>query len=155
MTKNNDPTSINTSAEGGAVTNLLVPRHTPKDRDRFEKLRSRINVARAILAARVERGLTQGELGKVAGTKQSRVSEIEAMKGNPRLETLDRIARPLGLMVTLVPRDGQGLIPKGYRDKYEASTKYTVTNHPSKTATYIPGGAVSRYEVAVSGASYG
>lgn len=153
MTKNNDPISINTSAKGGAVTNLLVPRHTPKDRDRFEKLRSRINVARAILAARVERGLTQGELGKIAGTKQSRVSEIEAMKGNPRLETLDRVARPLGLMVTLVSRDAQGLLPKGYRGKYEASTKYTVANNPSRTATYIYGGAVSHSTVAASGAS--
>lgn len=83
---------------------LLEPRYDQANQVRLEDLRSRVNVARALLAARVSHGLTQAELGKAAGTKQSRVSEIEAMKGNPRFDTLDRVSREVGLMVALVPR---------------------------------------------------
>jgi transcriptional regulator with XRE-family HTH domain len=69
-----------------------------------EEVRSRANIARALMDARLNLGLTQAKVGELAGTKQSRVSEIESFKGNPRLSTLDRIARAVGLMVTLVPR---------------------------------------------------
>jgi transcriptional regulator with XRE-family HTH domain len=84
---------------------LLSPRSPSRaDLDIRERRRSRHNVARAIIDARVDLGLSQDELGRRAGTKQSRVSEIEAMKGNPRFDTLDRISRMLGLMIDLVPR---------------------------------------------------
>jgi transcriptional regulator with XRE-family HTH domain len=83
---------------------LLDPGYTEADRERLENLRSRLNIAHAVFDKRVELGLTQDELGRMAGTKQSRVSEIEGMEGNPRFDTLDRISRQLGLMVALVPR---------------------------------------------------
>lgn len=70
----------------------------------LDELRSRVNVAKSIASARIDRGLTQDELGRMAGTKQSRISEVESMGGNPRFDTLDRISRALGLMVMLVPR---------------------------------------------------
>lgn len=79
--------------------------YTAREMLRLEALRSRINVARAISIARVEHGLTQDELGRQAGTKQSRVSEVEGMRGNLRFDTLDRITRTLGLMIDLVPRE--------------------------------------------------
>jgi len=86
-----------------ARLDLLRTPYTGEEQARLESLRSRINVARAILDARLSAGLSQEEVGKAAGTKQSRVSEIEGMKGNPQLDTLDRIGRVLGLMVALVP----------------------------------------------------
>jgi len=73
---------------------------------RREDFRSHVNVATILLGARLDQQMTQDELGRAAGTKQSRISEIEALKGNPRFETLDRIARVLGLMITLTPRHG-------------------------------------------------
>ncbi len=93
-------------AASGNRTGVLDPNYTPAERDLIKGMRSRINIARAVLKARLDDGLTQDELGKAAGTKQSRVSEIEAMKGNPRFDTLDRIAGVLGLAITLVPREG-------------------------------------------------
>ncbi len=101
---------------------LLEPRYSRADQERLEALRSRINVARALLAARVANGLTQEELGKAAGTKQSRVSEIEAMKGNPRFDTLDRIARAANLMVALLPRTSHSILPEGYHAVYTVTT---------------------------------
>ncbi len=86
------------------TTNLLKPGYTLAERALIDAMQSRINVARAVLRARLDRGLSQEEVGRAAGTKQSRVSEIEGMKGNPRFDTLDRIARVLGLVLALVPR---------------------------------------------------
>jgi DNA-binding XRE family transcriptional regulator len=104
MTKNNVSTCTGPDRKGVRV-DLLEPRYTDSERALVEGLQSRINVARALLGARVATGLTQAEVGRAAGTKQSRVSEIEAMKGNPRLDTLDRLAAVLGLAVALVPRE--------------------------------------------------
>lgn len=69
-----------------------------------EELRSRINVARAVLSTRTARRLTQAQLAQLVGTKQARISEVESLEGNVRFDTLDRIARALGLEVRLTPR---------------------------------------------------
>jgi transcriptional regulator with XRE-family HTH domain len=69
-----------------------------------EQLRSRTNVANRVASYRVKMGLTQDELGRRAKSKQARISEIESLRGNVRFDTLDRIARELGLMIDLVPR---------------------------------------------------
>jgi len=70
----------------------------------LDQMASRITVARALLSARNTLNLTQHEVGEAANSKQARVSEIESLRGNPRLDTLDRIARVVGLQVSLVPR---------------------------------------------------
>jgi transcriptional regulator with XRE-family HTH domain len=77
--------------------------YRPEDRQKYERLRSFINVSRRILHKRWELGLSQDTLGRAAGTKQSKISELEMMKGNPRLRTLDNIARELGLVIDLIP----------------------------------------------------
>lgn len=82
---------------------LLRPRYTDQHREIADRLRSRLNIAGSLLDARMALGLTQEEVGRLAGTKQSRVSEIEAMKGNPTLDTLDRIGRAVGLALDYVP----------------------------------------------------
>lgn len=78
-------------------------RYREEDRSRYERILSFINVSKRILAKRMELGLSQDALGKAVGSKQSKISEIELMKGNPRFDTLDRIARELGLVIDLVP----------------------------------------------------
>jgi transcriptional regulator with XRE-family HTH domain len=86
------------------MVDLLRRRYTSAQRALAERMRSRLNVARAVLMTRLERGFSQEEVAKRAGTKQSRISEIEASKGNLRFDTLDRVATALDLMVDLVPR---------------------------------------------------
>lgn len=114
---------------------LLDPKYTDLERSDLEDLRSYINVARTVLDTRLSLGLTQQELGKMAGTKQSRISEIEALKGNLRFDTLDRVARALGLMVTLVPRTvadspGNLQIDKEYREIHRAETWVMIAYQP-------------------------
>jgi transcriptional regulator with XRE-family HTH domain len=74
------------------------------DRAELDKIRSWLEIAQIVARTRLHRGLTQEQVAQRAGTKQSRISEIESMRGNVRFDTLDRVARALGLMVTLRPR---------------------------------------------------
>jgi transcriptional regulator with XRE-family HTH domain len=78
--------------------------YTSAERDEAEHIRSWVNVSRELLNARIALGYSQESVARIAKTNQARVSEIEAMSANPRLDTLDRVARAVGLMVTLVPR---------------------------------------------------
>lgn len=96
---------MKSTASAERKMDLLEPRYSSADLALLELMRSRLNVANALLDARLGLGLTQEQLANAAGTKQSRVSEIEAMKGNVRLDTLDRVSRAVGLMIELVPRE--------------------------------------------------
>lgn len=61
------------------------------------------NIARAIFHRRLEAGWSQGHLAALAQTTQARVSEIESLKGDPKLSTLGRVAYALGCMIDVVP----------------------------------------------------
>jgi transcriptional regulator with XRE-family HTH domain len=63
-----------------------------------------MNVGRMIVRQRLRLGLTQAQIAERAGTKQSRISELETLSGNVRFDTLDKIATVLGLEVTLQER---------------------------------------------------
>jgi transcriptional regulator with XRE-family HTH domain len=115
MTKNTGSTDIKSFVSEGAKMDLLRPEYTDQERGLLSELQSYINVSRALLHNRLSQGLTQDELGRAAGTKQSRISELEAMRGNPRFDTLDRIARVLDLVIDLVPRRQIQPVATGFR----------------------------------------
>jgi transcriptional regulator with XRE-family HTH domain len=73
-------------------------------RDAINQLRSRMNVGRLIVRYRMRHRWSQQDLAARAGTKQSRVSELETLGGNVRFDTLDKIVTALGLEVTLQER---------------------------------------------------
>lgn len=49
----------------------------------------------ALIRARIEKGLTQVELAKLAGTKQSVISRFESGRANPSLAFLKKLAGAL------------------------------------------------------------
>ncbi len=77
--------------------------------ERFETLadleasRFRAVIAHKIGVAREDAGLTQAELAEKLGMDQASISAIESGAPNMTLETLERIAKALGLKVTLEP----------------------------------------------------
>ena len=77
--------------------------------ERFETLadleasRFRAVIAHKIGVAREDAGLTQAELAEKLGMDQASVSRIESGARNMTLETLGKVAKVLGLKVTLEP----------------------------------------------------
>jgi transcriptional regulator with XRE-family HTH domain len=59
--------------------------------------------------ARLQAGLTQRELGRLAHVPQPAISRIERDRVSPRLETLDVLLRACGLALDLVERPGRGV----------------------------------------------
>ncbi|HRN96722.1 MAG TPA: helix-turn-helix transcriptional regulator, partial [Candidatus Levybacteria bacterium] len=55
----------------------------------------------AIIDARVNRGVTQEELARRIGTKQSVISRLESGKGNPSITFLKKIAHALNTQLEI------------------------------------------------------
>ena len=62
----------------------------------FEELAPEYEIARQLIKARLERGMTQGELAAKIGTRQSNISRIERGQQNTSIGLLNRIAKGLG-----------------------------------------------------------
>ena len=62
----------------------------------YEALYEEYEVVRQIIRARIIAGLTQKELAKRIGSRQSNVSRIENGNSNPSIATLKRIAEATG-----------------------------------------------------------
>lgn len=107
---------------------------TLRGKEASERLRSRVAIATAIIEARLRKNWTQRQLAEAAGTKQSRISELEGIQGNPTLETIDRVASALELELTLthpVAVETQRYVPK----QGSSSTMYVV-NRLCKTDAF-------------------
>lgn len=62
----------------------------------FEAQQPEYEAIRALIAARLERKMTQKELAKRTGIRQSNLSRIESGVCSPTIDTLARIAAGLG-----------------------------------------------------------
>lgn len=69
-----------------------------KDMEELEELATIIS---AVIQQRNALGITQRELAELCGIPQSSVARIESHKTTPKLDTLLKIMRPLGLKLTI------------------------------------------------------
>lgn len=67
----------------------------PKIRREYEKLQPEYEIVSAIIRARIEKDLTQKDLAKKLGTKQSAIARIESGKANPTIAFLKKLANAL------------------------------------------------------------
>lgn len=68
----------------------------PGFKEAQEETRLEYEIARALIQARIEKGLTQVEIAKRMKTKQSVISRVENARTVPSLSFLKRLARVLG-----------------------------------------------------------
>jgi DNA-binding XRE family transcriptional regulator len=62
----------------------------------YKALEPEYEVIRQIIKARIEQDLTQAELARLIGTKQSNISRLESGDYNPSLQFLKGVAKGLG-----------------------------------------------------------
>ena len=82
-------------------------KQNPEFTREYEALEPEYQVARAVLALRLQKGLSQAELAERAGTKQASVSRVERAETVPSLTLLKKLAAALDTRVEirLMPRD--------------------------------------------------
>ena len=84
---------------------------TAAGREAADRLRTRAAIAVTITNARLDRKWTQEQLAQAAGTRQSRVAELESCtQGNPTLCTIEQVAKVLGLELILAPSKERGAL---------------------------------------------
>lgn len=64
----------------------------PKIKSEYDKLQPEFALIQAVIETRIKKGLTQAELAKKIGTKQSVISRLEIGKANPTVAFLKKLA---------------------------------------------------------------
>ena len=67
----------------------------PEFRKLYEQSRPEFEIARAVIRARIERGLTQKQLAEKLHTRQSVISRVENANTSPSISFLKRLAAAL------------------------------------------------------------
>lgn len=73
----------------------------PATKREFNKLAPRYAVISELIEARIKHNMTQEEVAKKVGTKQSSIARLESGNINPSLDFLQKVAQVLGLSVHL------------------------------------------------------
>jgi DNA-binding XRE family transcriptional regulator len=76
----------------------------PELRKEYEALAPQYEIIDAVIAARIEKQLTQAELAERANTKQSNISRFESGNYNPSVEFLQKIAGALDKQLEITLR---------------------------------------------------
>lgn len=78
----------------------------PEFRLEYEKAQVEFAPIRAILDARMKRGMTQAQIAKKMGTTQSSIARVEAGRSNPTIPYMQRLADALDMKldVRFLPR---------------------------------------------------
>lgn len=69
----------------------------PEFKEQYDKYGKQLEVAYQILELRRKKGISQAQLAKKIGTKQSNVARMEAGQQNFSVDILEKIAEALGL----------------------------------------------------------
>ncbi|MBM3702784.1 MAG: helix-turn-helix transcriptional regulator [Actinobacteria bacterium] len=80
----------------------------PEFKKEYEKLEPEYKIIRQILYLRRKKNLTQEQLAKLTGAKQSSIARIESGRHNTSLRLLERIAEALDteLDIRFIPKAG-------------------------------------------------
>lgn len=70
-------------------------------RQAYDDLGPEFEVIKLLMSQRIEKGMTQGELAKKVGTKQSAIARLESGRYNPSLVFLNKVARGLNTKIKI------------------------------------------------------
>jgi len=73
----------------------------PEFRREYEKIQVEFAPIRAILDARMKKGMTQAQIAEKMGTTQSAIARVESGNGNPTIAFMQKLADALGLRLSI------------------------------------------------------
>ena len=73
----------------------------PEFKRLHEESRPEFEIARAVIRARIQKGLTQKQLADKLQTGQSAISRVESANSTPSLSFLKRLAQALGTSLSI------------------------------------------------------
>lgn len=76
----------------------------PELRKEYEALAPQYEIIKAVIAARIEKQMTQADLAERADTKQSNISRFESGNYNPSVDFLQKIAGALDKQLEITLR---------------------------------------------------
>lgn len=77
---------------------------SPELRKEYDALAPQYAIIDAVIAARIEKKMTQAELAERADTKQSNISRFESGNYNPSVDFLQKIAKALDKQLDITLR---------------------------------------------------
>jgi len=75
---------------------LALKMQDPEFRREYEALRLEYDIKKQLIMARADQGITQEELARRTGIRQSNISRLESGNYNPSLAFLKKVAAGLG-----------------------------------------------------------
>lgn len=72
--------------------------------EEYKKLAPRYQLISQLIESRLKKGLTQEQLAKRIGTKQSAIARLESGSSNPSMAFLEKIAEAIGLKLIIQVR---------------------------------------------------
>jgi len=81
------------------VTDKYIGKKGTSKRDKFEQELKIELLGEAVKKARIDRKLTQEQLGKLVGVKRSQISKIENSLNDARFETILKVFRALNAKI--------------------------------------------------------
>ncbi len=73
----------------------------PAFKREYDKLEGRYALINKVIGARIKKKMTQAQLAKRAGTKQSAIARLESGNVNPSLNFMEKIATALGMKLNV------------------------------------------------------
>lgn len=73
----------------------------PKVKKEYDRLGPRYALIDKVIEARIRRKITQAQLAKKAGTKQSAIARLESGNVNPSIRFMEKIASALGMRLNI------------------------------------------------------
>ncbi|MDR1689434.1 MAG: helix-turn-helix domain-containing protein [Clostridiales bacterium] len=81
----------------------ILAKHNVLTQAELDEIDLKIELKGALIEAREKKGISQEKLAEMSGLKQSAIARLETSATSPRLDTLIKVAKPLGYKLVLVP----------------------------------------------------
>lgn len=103
------------------------------------------DIVSSLVRARVERGLSQRDLAKMCGLRQSAIARMEKLQAIPRLDTVAKIASCLSIEIGITEEHAQIATDPVVVRSYIQSESHPVYSYSTRSGslTYMPGHGVA------------